>query len=648
MQVGEQVGPFDIEKEIGGGAMGSVYQARYRKTGQRVAIKVIAPGLLANETARARFERETNVLKQLNHPNIVRFYAAGRAQGTPYYAMEYIEGEGLGDVLQRRGRFTWEEVVELGKQVCGALQHAHQQGIIHRDLKPSNLMITSDGKVKLADFGIAKDLDVTALTSANCTVGTAAYMSPEQCKGERNLTNKSDLYSLGVVLYELLVGHKPFQAETTMDMFLLHVQGKFERPSRVVLDIPVWLDTLVCQLLEKKPEHRPFDAAMVARALEEVADKVTALQSAGVDAAKARYVDRAFQKSRPDRTDKEAARTLLSNLRRQRRKRETKSLFEKGWFQGAAIFLVLLGIAWILYQVFKPPDADLLYQRAQKLMESNKWDKWTEANADDGAIKKYLNHYQTRQDEHTQKVRQWSDLYTVLLREQTLDNRRKAGMSPDGDAEKLARRARDSEDRGDLEQARERWLELTKYKDDSDPEQRVYGLLAQKRAADVDSARAREKDLIERIESSRPGHTFELKSEKERAVFAAIRLKRFEDPDARVVWDELKRRFQQELKLKDDEEMRQHLEKVPWYLLAAKQAHEAEKLPRANEEPDEKAKRIRSKLDNLPQDPVEAWKICREIVDLYGKTEGDKDLEELVKRARASLQQILPSPEDKP
>ena len=121
-------------------------------------------------------------------------------------------------------------------------------------------MILPDGTLKLTDFGIAKDLDVTALTSANCTVGTASYMSPEQCRGERDITHKSDLYSLGVVFYELITGRKPFEAENAMDMFMQHVQGTFERPSRLVLDLPVWMDTLICQLLEKKPEQRPFDA----------------------------------------------------------------------------------------------------------------------------------------------------------------------------------------------------------------------------------------------------------------------------------------------------------------------------------------------------------------------------------------------------
>ena len=211
--------------------MGAVYRARYTKNNQLVAIKLMAPGLGLSDTARARFETETAVLKQMNHPNIVRLYATGRFKGTPFYAMEFVEGESLDKVLQRRGRLTWEEVVTLGRQLCAGLQHAHDQGVVHRDVKPSNLMLLPDGTLKLTDFGIARDLDQTHITSTHATVGTAAYMSPEQCRGERAITHKSDLYSTGVVFYELLTGRKPFQAETPLEMFQQHVRGTFERPS---------------------------------------------------------------------------------------------------------------------------------------------------------------------------------------------------------------------------------------------------------------------------------------------------------------------------------------------------------------------------------------------------------------------------------
>ena len=190
--------------------MGTVYRAKFHRDGKihPVALKIVALGLLGNEGAMARFDREANILKQLRHPHIVRLYATGAYRKTPFIAMEFIDGEALDRVLARRGRLGWEEVVAYGKQLCEALQYAHEKGIIHRDLKPSNLMITSDGMLKLTDFGIAKDTDVTALTGQNSTIGTAAYMSPEQCKGDKNLTNKSDLYSLGIVFYELLTGQE--------------------------------------------------------------------------------------------------------------------------------------------------------------------------------------------------------------------------------------------------------------------------------------------------------------------------------------------------------------------------------------------------------------------------------------------------------
>ena len=177
MLVGQQIGPFKIERELGAGAMGAVYRGTYAKTGKKVAVKVMLPGAAENEQAQRRFEREAAILKQLGHRNIVKFYGAGVHQGMRYYAMEYVEGESLDRVMARRGRMSWEEVVALGQQLCSALQHAHERGIVHRDIKPSNIMVLRDGTLKLTDFGIAKDLDVTQLTSANCTVGTASYMS---------------------------------------------------------------------------------------------------------------------------------------------------------------------------------------------------------------------------------------------------------------------------------------------------------------------------------------------------------------------------------------------------------------------------------------------------------------------------------------
>jgi len=409
IQAGKKIGPFIIEKELGSGAMGTVYRARY-EDGRTFALKIISLGMLANETARARFERESDILKQLKHPNIVRLFASGTYKQTPFFAMEYVEGESLDHIMARRMRFSWEEVVLMGKQICAALKHAHERGIIHRDLKPSNLMRLEDGTIKLTDFGIAKDTDVTALTGANCTVGTAAYMSPEQCRGELSLTAKSDLYSLGVVFFELLTGRKPFITESPVDMFWKHVNEPPPRPSRLVDDmIPIWLDTLILQLLEKKPEHRPRDAEMVEKALDEVMEKVNKGQSAAVDAVKARVGDRRYQTTLPDDTDREAARTLRSVIGKKKfRKKGTKGgllLALK-----AAGLLALLGIlvAGVVYAM-KPPSADELFRRSEHLMKST--DTYSEAltrmNRKDGPVREFLRRYPN--DPRAAQVADWRD-----------------------------------------------------------------------------------------------------------------------------------------------------------------------------------------------------------------------------------------------
>jgi predicted Ser/Thr protein kinase len=660
MLVGQRVGPFEIEKQLGSGAMGSVYRARYVKTGQKVALKLMAPGLGGNETALARFEREGEVLKQLNHPNVVRFYVASQFQGTPYYAMEYIEGESLDQVLERRGRLTWEEVVELGKQICAALQHAHEQGIIHRDLKPSNLMITANGKLKLTDFGIAKDLDVTQLTAANCTVGTAAYMSPEQCRGEPNLTHKSDLYSLGVLLYELLTGQRPFRAQTTMDMFLQHVNAVPERPSRLTLEIPVWLDTLVCQLLEKKPEQRPFDAAVVADALNQVAEKVAAQQSAGMEAARARRANRPGGDGSARDTDK-AARTLLTTLHRGRRKQRTKPLYERATFQAAGILILLLFVGGAVYLAFRPPSAEKLFAQAQQLMEANN-PKLIE-QARNGPIKDYLEYYGDRTDGQAKQLRAWADRYDVAQREQQLETRSRWKIPPEGDAETQARQALHCEEGGDWSGVTEHWDQVVKLKANTDPDLRVWGLLAEIRLQDLATAAAFERELLNQVptyslnldvfKAIRSQHANDAAAAPPgvdlgaplQQAHKAVRYELFGDPAAaRASWRELKERCE-----KDPEQR-------IWFLLAAKRLHDLSvRVPATTKEEEAKARlqRIKDALDEArklaadkqPQDYLLARRICGDILDLYQHYPDFRDspepgLKMLVERAQQLSDQL--------
>jgi serine/threonine-protein kinase len=635
MKEGQQLGPFVVNRTLGSGAMGTVYQARYTKTGARVALKVIGLALTGNEASLARFEREANILKQLHHPNIVRFYGAGRVHGLPFYAMEYIDGESLDKVLQRRGRMTWEELVALGQQLCSALQHSHDKGIIHRDLKPSNLMVLPDGTIKLTDFGIAKDLDVTQLTAANCTVGTASYMSPEQCRGERNLTHKSDLYSVGVLFYELLTGRKPFQAETPMDMFMQHINGTFERPSRQVLDTPVWLDTLICQLLEKKPEQRPRDAKMVAEALGQVAEKVTALQSAGVDAVRTRAIDRPRDKRKADEEDKEAARTLRQAVAGKKGRRRGKPFYRKVWVivlaQVIGIPLVLLALGAMIYWATRPPSADKLYAQAKSLWETNDPGKRDEARS--GPIKRYLENYPRQDDEHAGDIRRWADDYDLALRERQLANRMGNNLQPLDEAEHLAQSAVRLEESGDLDGAQRKWTELAAW---TGSDAHVWGLLAQKRSRAAQDARDSLPALRAGVEQTREdAHDFIPSPDNDatRLAGAAMQAELFGDLAlANERWRRLKERCEKEP------------DQRALALMGAYKVHELrDKVPTSVDEKVKKRKElIQKQLDaSANQSPGMVKRLCHEIVAVYSKEyKDDPDVGDLVKKADELLKQV--------
>jgi serine/threonine-protein kinase len=625
MLVGQQLGPFLIDKEIGSGAMGAVYRASYVKTGQRVAVKVMAPGLGSGERLQARFERESEILKQLNHPNIVRLFGIGKSHGTRYYAMEFIKGESLDKVIQRRGRVTWEEVVVIGQQLCAALQHAHEHGIIHRDLKPSNIMVLADGAVKLTDFGIAKDLDVTQLTASHNTVGTAAYMSPEQCRGERELSHKSDLYSLGIVFYELLTGKKPFQAEAPLEMFMLHLEGKVERPSRQVLDIPVWLDTLVCQLLEKKPEQRPRDAAAVADALERIADKVAAQQSAGVDAVKARAIDR-LPGGKPDETDREAARTLHQAVTGKRLKRRGTPIYRRGWFIAVGAVALLAGMGVAIYWAVKPPPPETLYQQAERLMASTEQEDWDRAR--EGPIKEYLRHYGRRKDERTAQVKAWADQVDLRLRERQLANRMRQKLSPQDDRERAAQAAAGLEEKGDLDAARKEWQGLLQYKEYADFDAHAWGLLAEKRLREVNEVAERLHQWSAAVDQGRQTlKEYQAKDELDRLAARAIHYEQFGDlPAAFGVWSEVKAKCAQD-----------SVADRFWSLLNAYNAHRHKGVSPPYSGNEGQLEFVNKRLDDAKKlEPRPARVLYHDVVTLYHNA---KHLAKPVEEARKLLGQ---------
>lgn len=282
----ERIGPYIIDHKIGSGGMGTVFLAQHEETGQDVAVKVLPPTLARESGFVARFEREIESLRKLVNPQIVSLLDSGVEEDMYYYAMEYVEGETLTDRLRRDKRLPWRDVIRFSLQICSALKSAHDAGIIHRDLKPSNLLLDKNNNIKLTDFGVAQVFAASRLTMTGGIIGTAEYMSPEQAHGRR-ATKKSDLYSLGAVMYTMLTGRPPFVEKSTLEVIQKHKYGTFDRPSRYVEGIPRRLEETVCQLLEKDPDKRFPDALVLSRRLEEILRRADVADQAETRAANA-------------------------------------------------------------------------------------------------------------------------------------------------------------------------------------------------------------------------------------------------------------------------------------------------------------------------------------------------------------------------
>ena len=263
----ERLGPYRIVGQLGRGGMGTVYEAVHTETGEPAAVKLLSAALAQEEGFRVRFEAEIETLRKLNHPNIARLFGFGEQEGHMFYAMELVDGNSLEEELRRGRRFDWREVARIGVETCHALRHAHDRGVIHRDIKPGNLLLATDGRVKLSDFGIARLFGNTRLTCAGNVLGTAEYMAPEQADG-RPVDTRSDLYSLGALMYALLVRRPVFRGKSLIEV--LHKQ-RFEQPEPLrknAPDAPEEFENILGQLLEKDPDRRIPNAGVLGRRLE--------------------------------------------------------------------------------------------------------------------------------------------------------------------------------------------------------------------------------------------------------------------------------------------------------------------------------------------------------------------------------------------
>ena len=251
---------YRVAALIGTGGMAQVYRAVNLTTRKNVAIKMLKPEYRENPEFLRRFEREARAVLHLSHENIVRAYGVGQYDGMPYIVLEYVEGRTLKEIIQERGAMPAKSAVSLCTQVLEALSAAHEAGIVHRDVKPQNVIITPSGRAKLTDFGIARDVQATTVTFAGSTVlGSAHYLSPEQAKG-KPVTAESDLYSVGVMLYEMLTGDVPFSSDSTVSIALKHINETPLSPIELNPRIPPALNEAVLIALRKEPLER-FDSA---------------------------------------------------------------------------------------------------------------------------------------------------------------------------------------------------------------------------------------------------------------------------------------------------------------------------------------------------------------------------------------------------
>jgi len=248
-------GRYELAGEIGQGGMAKVFKAIDKRLGRPVAVKVLAPALAHDEAFVARFQREAQAAARLNHPNIVGVFDSGSAGDVHYIVMELVEGRTLTEVVAQDGRILPERATEIAESVCSALTAAHDAGIVHRDIKPGNIMLTSRGEVKVMDFGIARMDTGQTVAQTQAVMGTASYLSPEQAQGGP-VDARSDIYSAGVVLYEMLTGKPPFAGDSAVSVAMQHVQGDPRPPSQAAPGIPAALDSIVMRAMSRNAANR--------------------------------------------------------------------------------------------------------------------------------------------------------------------------------------------------------------------------------------------------------------------------------------------------------------------------------------------------------------------------------------------------------
>lgn len=377
----ERIGDYKIERKLGQGGMGTVYLGKHEQSGELVAIKVLPASMAREEGFVARFAREIEAMQRVTGENVVQMYDSGEWEGTYYYTMEFVDGETVTDRIMREKRIGWREVIEIASQICKALKAAHNTGIVHRDLKPSNLLLDKHGLCKLTDFGVAHIFAGDQLTATGSVIGTVEYMSPEQAQGRR-VDKRSDIYSLGAVMYVMLTGRPPFTGKSALDIAQKHKYGQFDSPRRIVPDLPHWLDEVVCKCLEKNPDNRYPDAYVLQLRLQEIPKKVELTQQSGTFEFEDVDGNDETLAANGQHSDPEAAGVAMRELMKAHvEKANTQTPIERvldsTWFLVAALAVLIAGgVYWWNNRL---PTPETMLVRGQALMTNEPGPDWDRA-----------------------------------------------------------------------------------------------------------------------------------------------------------------------------------------------------------------------------------------------------------------------------
>jgi serine/threonine-protein kinase len=462
----ERIGPYKFVRELGAGGMGTVYLGLDERNGDsKSAVKVLPASMAREPGFVARFNREIDAMRTVHGPNIVELLDAGEDAGTCYYAMEFIDGETLTERLVREKRIPWRETIDIAIQICKALKAAHNAGVIHRDLKPSNLLIAKDGTIKLTDFGVAQVFASGKLTATGGVIGTVEYMSPEQAQGKR-ATKQSDIYALGAVMYVMLTGRPPFTGKTALDIAQKHKYGQFDSPRRIVPDIPHWLDEIVCNCLQKKPEDRYPDAYVLQLRLQEIPKKLELAQGTGSGSGVTNSTSRTFDfdgAAADDVTQGDAVlgadvpvggtlmRDLIKgHLDKKANMTPVERLLDNTWIlAGVLAVLIAFGLWWLQSRRVAPEE---LFARGEALMKRPAGPAWEEARRDyfEPLLALDAETWEPKVAEYLDKLALY-DLRKEFLGVRSL----RADAPPRSDVERFLRRAWDQRRRGDLSEARQ-------------------------------------------------------------------------------------------------------------------------------------------------------------------------------------------------